>query len=34
MVHALVPEDAAAHIKTGWNKMYWNPIKAYIKSKN
>lgn len=34
MVHALVPEDAASHIKTGWTKMYWNPIKAYIKSKN
>lgn len=32
MVHALVPEDAAAHVKTGWTKMYWTPFKAYLKS--
>jgi activator of HSP90 ATPase len=34
MVHALVPDDHAAHIKSGWTKMYWNPFKAYLKSKN
>ena len=34
MVHALIPEDAAADIKSGWNTMYWKPFKAYLKSKN
>jgi len=34
MVHALVPEDAAAHVKSGWNKMYWKPFKAYLKANN
>ena len=34
MVHALVPEEAAAEIKTGWTKMYWKPIKGYLKTAN
>lgn len=32
MVHALVPEAHAAHIKTGWNKMYWKPFQKYLKA--
>lgn len=34
MVHALVPEEAVAEIKTGWTKMYWKPIKGYLKTVN
>lgn len=30
MVHALVPEDAAADVKKGWTKMYWTPFKRYL----
>lgn len=32
MVHALVPEGHASHIKTGWNKMYWKPFLKYVKA--
>lgn len=32
MVHALVPEDHAKDIKSGWTKMYWKPFKAYLKN--
>ena len=34
MVHALVPDEFAADIKAGWTKMYWKPIKSYLKSNN
>jgi len=34
MVHALVPEEAASDIKSGWTKMYWKPFKAYLKAHN
>lgn len=34
MVHALVPEEFASDIKSGWTKMYWKPFKSYIKSIN
>lgn len=30
MVHACVPEDAAPHLKKGWQKMYWTPFKRYL----
>ncbi len=32
MVHALVPEEQAAHVKKGWTKMYWAPFKKYLKA--
>jgi uncharacterized protein YndB with AHSA1/START domain len=24
------PEDAGPHLETGWTKMYWQPLKAYL----
>jgi len=34
LVHALVPDEAAADIKKGWRDMYWNKWKAYLKQAN
>ena len=25
------PDDAAVHLEPGWHKMYWEPLKAYLK---
>ena len=30
MVHANIPDDQAAGIKSGWNDYYWTPWKAYL----
>ena len=29
--HAAYPEDAEAHLQSGWVKMYWEPIKAHLR---
>ena len=34
MVHALLTDEQAPHIKAGWSKMYWRPIKKYLKAKS
>lgn len=28
--HAGFPADAAEHLESGWDKMYWEPLKAYL----
>ena len=28
--HTGFPEDAAEHLESGWHKMYWEPLKAYL----
>lgn len=28
--HLAFPEDAADHLASGWHKMYWAPLKAYL----
>ena len=28
--HTGYPEDAAEHLESGWHKMYWEPLKAYL----
>jgi len=33
MVHANIPDDQAASIKSGWNDYYWKPWKAYLAGK-
>jgi len=30
MTHTGYPEDATGHLETGWHKMYWEPLKAYL----
>jgi len=27
-----VPDDAAAHIATGWHERYWKPLQTYLAS--
>lgn len=31
MVHSGFPDDMAEHLEGGWHKMYWDPMKAYLK---
>lgn len=33
MVHANVPQQAYAGIKTGWDDFYWKPWKKYLSEK-
>jgi len=28
--HSEFPEDAEAHLASGWHKMYWEPLKRYL----
>ncbi|MDH3688756.1 MAG: SRPBCC family protein [Gammaproteobacteria bacterium] len=28
--HTGFPEGAAEHLESGWHKMYWEPLKAYL----
>jgi len=28
--HSGFPDGAAAHLESGWHKMYWQPLKAYL----
>jgi activator of HSP90 ATPase len=28
--HTGFPDDAAEHLESGWHKMYWEPLKAYL----
>lgn len=28
--HTGYPDDAAEHLESGWHKMYWEPLKAYL----
>ena len=30
LLHTGYPEDAAEHLESGWHKMYWDPLKAYL----
>jgi len=30
LLHTGYPEDAAEHLESGWHKMYWEPLKAYL----
>jgi uncharacterized protein YndB with AHSA1/START domain len=30
--HDAVPDDQAQHIDSGWEKMYWAPLRAYLAS--
>lgn len=32
MDHTGVPEDAAAHIDSGWGNKYWEPLQKYLAS--
>jgi uncharacterized protein YndB with AHSA1/START domain len=32
VVHALVPDEALAEVKKGWNDLYWKRWKAHLKS--
>lgn len=29
--HAGYPQDAESHLEPGWGKMYWEPLKQYLK---
>lgn len=33
MIHANVPDQYAASIKSGWNEHYWKPWKKYLAAK-
>jgi activator of HSP90 ATPase len=28
--HAGFPDGAAEHLESGWHKMYWEPLRAYL----
>jgi activator of HSP90 ATPase len=28
--HAGFPDGAAEHLESGWHKMYWDPLRAYL----
>ena len=30
LVQTAYPDDAAEHLESGWHKMYWDPLKAYL----
>jgi len=29
--HAAFPEENAPHVESGWHKMYWEPLKKYLR---
>ena len=32
--HTAYPEGSSEHLEGGWHKMYWEPLKAFLDSRN